>query len=80
MYNRVENSKRKGFQVVLVSTGLMEFFIPTKKMYIGVGFKEICCEQFYKLQNCMTILIMKSLYEKVVGKGNSRTIKFKAGN
>jgi ribosomal protein S18 acetylase RimI-like enzyme len=33
--------KEKGFKVVQVSTGLMEFFIPAQKMYSGVGFNEI---------------------------------------
>jgi hypothetical protein len=33
--------KENGFKVVHVSTGLMEFFIPAQKMYIGVGFKEL---------------------------------------
>jgi ribosomal protein S18 acetylase RimI-like enzyme len=33
--------KEKGFKVVQVSTGLMNFFIPAQRMYSGVGFKKV---------------------------------------
>lgn len=40
--------KGKGFKVVQVSTGIMDFFIPAQKMYSGVGFKKVRQDIIYQ--------------------------------